>query len=99
MGAHRFWNSAKGKSRLWDIVEQCLVDIIQTWAPSKCYIIDSQDGRRSFYPSSLRYIKYENIPSYGEGDTKTVLYALSLKSYYYPVVICSIDWDMAIQVY
>ena len=95
----RFWNSTEGKRRLWDIVQACLQDIIETWAPSKCYIIDSQDGRRMHFPPSFRDPLFENIPPYGEGDAKAIMYTLALKNTHDSILICTIDWDMAIQVY
>lgn len=97
-GLYRFWNSTEGKRRLWEVVVECLVNIIQTWAPSKCYIIDTQCGRRLFFPPSFEREAFSSIPNYGEGDTKAVMYTLALKEAYGPVLMCSIDWDLAIQV-
>lgn len=95
----RFWNSKKGKARMWEVIQECIETIVQqSWVPRSVYIIDKQDTSKLYLPSAFEPKDKTFGANWGEADTKSLHYALFLKEEYGPVVIATIDWDMALQV-
>jgi hypothetical protein len=94
----RFWNSKSGKHRMWEVLTECLEELIDSAStPEAMYIIDKQDGTRSYFPVAAKAIDHNVGANWGEADAKASHYAFMLKEAYGPVMIATIDWDMALQ--
>ena len=91
-----FWNSAKGKYALWQMVEESIKEYLRSgWGRRGVqYIIDAQDGRRWAYPAVDITMPALN---YGEGDMKSILWATHYARED-PVLVMTIDWDVILAV-
>ena len=91
-----FWNSAKGKYALWQMVEESIKEYLRSgWGRRGVqYIIDAQDGRRWAYPAVDITMPALN---YGEGDMKSILWATHYARES-PVLVMTIDWDVILAV-
>ena len=72
----RFWNSPKGKYKMWETIADCLKDIIQRpGTPNKTYIIDMQDGSRYYEPAAFAGLDTNVGAHWGEADAKVPYWA------------------------
>ena len=70
-----FWNSSKGKYRMWDVIASCLKKIIQRPSTaSKTYIIDMQDGTKYYEPAAFIPKDKNTGANWGEGIIYYVSY-------------------------
>lgn len=98
----KYWNSKRGKHALWTKIEECIkycLTTIQGGRRGVQYILDCIDGTRWFYPALGRDRITMPPVQYGEGDMKSIMWALHLRdaiSKDAPVLVMTIDWDVVL---
>lgn len=102
----RVWNSAEGKTKLWQALAMSLQHYWATHQPTvldhlrggalQC-IVDMPDGKRVFYPACVDTNAWTQ---WGEADTKCYQWCMWLCAQYpqQTIVFETIDWDAYMQV-
>lgn len=93
----KFWNSSRGKAKLWSTIQDCIKYVLQYEGGARRgvqYIIDTVENKRWCFPAPIRPISMPPT-TYGEGDLKSIAWANHFsEDSPAPVLLMTIDWDV-----